>query len=63
LLGWSLLAIVEMALNEAAGGDNRQRCNPRASSERAPATGMEAAAGRRIKWIGKGGTELGGRHT
>jgi len=51
-----------MALNEAGGGD-RWRRNPRAPSERAPATGMEAAAGRRIKWVGKGRTELGGRYT
>jgi hypothetical protein len=62
LLGWVYLAIVEMARNETAGGGDRRRHNRRAPNERAPAPGMEAAAGRRIKWIGKGGTKLGSRH-
>jgi hypothetical protein len=62
LLGWVFLAIVEMARNETVGGGHRRRHNRRASNERAPAAGMETATGRRIEWIGKGGTELGGRH-
>src|SRR5262245_19395929 len=52
-----------MTLNEASGSSDQPRRNRPAPWQRAPATRMEAAAGGRVKRIGKGRAELAGWHT